>query len=734
MFVNFGGYRSGVDTGDNIPYSLMLDSGSSQYLSRTFGAPTTQNTFTAFGWAKRGKQGVAQNLLGVSTNNSIGFNAGDALVVTLAGSATITTTALFRDPTAWYFWLYRQTTGAAYLEVNGVQVGTSATVSAVFNTAVAHQFGAANTAGYLDDYNALVGWVDGQTLPSSNFGRTSADTGQWVNKTYTGTYGNNGFKLEFNDPTFATYGMGKDTSGNNNHWTPQGGISSANQYTDTPTCNYPVCNALLPSIPTLKKGNTSLYNASGVWLGAQCTMPISSGKWEAQANWTNGAGNYFALGVTAEATNPTYPGVDATSWGIWGVNTQINSVTNGTSTNNTPGTYTTADTIRCAVDFDAGKIWLGLNTTWLGGGSPSTGTSPTYTFTANTKLSFMVAALSNEVVLNCGQRPLGQAISTGFKALNTANLPTPAILKPALHFQALLDTGANIKTNLAVLFTYYLDWIKDRANSNNHQLIDTVRGSAAVLQSNMTAVETTYTQPTGSSVGWAWKMGGAAVTNNAGSISSQVSANQLAGQSVVTYTGTGANATVGHGLLKAPELVTVKNRNGSNWWRVRHESLAAGKYLYLNATNAEATDSVWLSNSTSVFNLAGSNSAEFNGSTLTYVAYCFHSVEGYSKIGSATGNASADGMYIATGGKSRFFLIKCSSTTGPWYIFDSARSTINVVGEQLYPNTAAAESVVATMDFDAGGVKFRLAGDPNAAQTYVYYTAFEASQKFATAR
>ena len=227
------------NSGYSITNSARFVSGNSANLSKAFVSPTAQATFTFSCWVKRGKLGVATNLFGVSTNNSIGFNSGDALVVTLAGSATITTTALFRDPSAWYHIVYRQTTGSATLYVNNVSIGTSATVSAVFNTAVSHQIGSANSANYFDGYLANVTFIDGQTLAPTSFGTTNTN-GVWVPKAFSGgAYGNNGFLMAF----LNSAALGSDTSGNGNTFTSSG-LTSGDQMTDTPTLNYPVISTL----------------------------------------------------------------------------------------------------------------------------------------------------------------------------------------------------------------------------------------------------------------------------------------------------------------------------------------------------------------------------------------------------------------------------------------------------------------------------------------------------------
>ena len=160
---------------------------------------------------------------------------------------------------------------------------------------------------------------------------------------------------------------------------------------------------------------------------------------------------------------------------------------------------------------------------------------------------------------------------------------------------------------------------------------------------------------------WNWKAGGTASTNEDGSIDSSVSANTDAGFSIVSFDGNGTSgATVGHGLSQAPELIILKGRNlsgstASAGWVVYSKPVGNTKYLYLNETDAEATDSGRWNDTTptaSVFSLG--DDGVVNTSSSPYIALCFHSVEGYSKVGSYTGNASSDGAFIYTGFRPRF--------------------------------------------------------------------------------
>jgi hypothetical protein len=204
-----------------ISRSLRFNSADSAYANRTFGTPTTQGTFTLAMWVKRAALSTAQSLFGVSTNHSFGFTTGNALNLTFGGTSALTTTAVFRDTSAWYHIVWTQSGTSHTVYVNGTSQGTATATSSVFNTAVAHQVGASNTANYFNGYLAEIYFIDGQALTPSSFTETNATTGQLVPKAYTGTYGTNGFRLNFSDNSAATAAtLGADSSGNGNNWTP----------------------------------------------------------------------------------------------------------------------------------------------------------------------------------------------------------------------------------------------------------------------------------------------------------------------------------------------------------------------------------------------------------------------------------------------------------------------------------------------------------------------------------
>jgi hypothetical protein len=244
---------------------------------------------------------------------------------------------------------------------------------------------------------------------------------------------------------------------------------------------------------------------------------------------------------------------------------------------------------------------------------------------------------------------------------------------------------------------------------------------------------------------WGWNAGGSTVTNTSGSISAQVRANPTAGFSVVTYTGTGSAATVGHGLGVAPSMIIVKNRNTASYgWFVWHTAFgAAGNtdYINLNLTDAKGSGgavSMWNTTmpTSSVFSLG--TYAGVNGNTNTYVAYLFAAVAGYSAFGSYTGNGSADGPFVYLGFRPRWVMFKKSSAAEDWVIFDTTRNASNLTNLQLYPNLSSAEAtgVTGVVDILSNGIKIRGTSDAlnTSSGTYIYAAFAENPFKLSLAR
>jgi hypothetical protein len=240
-------------------------------------------------------------------------------------------------------------------------------------------------------------------------------------------------------------------------------------------------------------------------------------------------------------------------------------------------------------------------------------------------------------------------------------------------------------------------WLKIRSNVGSHFLFDTVRGATNELRSNSTNAENSLAQSltafnsdgfslgtdnavNGSSdtyVAWTWDAGSSTVTNTQGSITSQVRANASAGFSIVSYTGAGSAANIGHGLGAEPHLIIHKFRGDISNWAVYTKATGAGGRLKLNTTDAFSSDGTFPTTPTSSLFYVNSGS---NDNGVTMIAYCFAPVAGYSSFGSYTGNGSTDGPFVYTGFRPKWVLLKCSSTqevAGLVYLRFGVRDTYN---------------------------------------------------------
>ena len=241
---------------------------------------------------------------------------------------------------------------------------------------------------------------------------------------------------------------------------------------------------------------------------------------------------------------------------------------------------------------------------------------------------------------------------------------------------------------------------------------------------------------------WAWKAGGAAVTNNNGSISSQVSANPTSGFSVVTYTGNGsASQSVGHGLGVAPSMVIIKCRGtAATHWPVYHTGGGSSPVVFLDLTNAGTSGATYYSAAptSTVINLGTTPDGDVNGSSRTYVAYCWAAIPGFSAFGSYTGNGSTDGPFVFCGFRPAYLITKRTDSSSNWYIWDKNRLGYNGGENLLYAEATTVESSygAAGVDFLSNGFKLRNTDSSENASggTYIYAAFADVPFKYALAR
>ena len=554
------------------------------------------------------------------------------------------------------------------------------------------------------------------------------------------------------------------------------GIDAFRITADTCKNNFATLNPLNPTSGTLSNGNLS-FNRNGKG-GSTSTFGVDSGKFYVEAIGRvtgNGFGFGFVQGDYDASGSGSDIGASATAFGVRfkDTNTEFKPL-GGSSTTYSGQTNTDSTVIAFAVDFDTGAVTFYRNGISI------------HTVTLSLPAGKFFAAIASEtstqeknIHINFGQNPsfagtrtagtntdsngkglFKYAPPSGFLALCEDNLPAPVIADPGEHFKTVLWTGDGAARSITGIgFTPDLVWIKRRSQTADHRIFDSVRGPAKILYSNSTAQENSDTSSLtsfdddgfsaisdygtngngGNFVAWCWKAGGAAVSNTDGTITSQVSANQTAGFSIVSYTGNGTvGATVGHGLGKKPKFFITKNRDSANAWPVfSEELLGSNGYIYLNSTNNAATTSGISAPTSSVLTLSGYNDNNKSGDE--FIAYCWAEIEGFSKFGSWNGNANVDGPFVYCGFKPAFILTKRtdSATNGNWTLFDSSRSSTNPVGKHLRADTSDTELNFGTgIDILSNGFKIREAANAlnNGSGTYIFMAFAESPFQTANAK
>jgi hypothetical protein len=527
-------------------------------------------------------------------------------------------------------------------------------------------------------------------------------------------------------------------------------------------------SAAVASNFTRTNGNLDASGSNANQLPLPASIFPSSGKWYCELVRTSGSGARLGV-VNVNGLNESL-GNGANGWcflddGRVFYNGSASSYGSAIATN---------DIFMIALDIDAGKVWYGNNGTWFASGNPATGANASQSFTAGQTITFAVATGGAcAFTSNWGARPFAYTAPSGFKALNTANLPAPLVTKPSDLMDVVTYTGntATTRSITGLNFSPDLVWIKNRGSTYWNVLFDVVRGVGNQLSSNQTDAELAsgsnvagkvssfdangFTLASGSSgiytvnennvghVAWCWDAGSSTVTNTQGSISSQVRANASAGFSVVTWTGPGSgSSTVGHGLGVKPGMVIVKARSATGGWWVTHSAMNESNspngwsdYLSLNTTDAKipGTYDVFRPHTSSVITLGADGVVS---SAANYVAYCFAPVAGYSSAFTYTGNGSASGPFVYLGFRPRFFWVKRTDAAGDWWMYDAARNPYNVTNYATRANSSAAEVSDVGLDMLSNGFRYvNDTGAPNInGATYVGFAWAESPFQYARAR
>lgn len=439
--------------GYEITNSLRFNSGSSDELTKTFGTATNRKIFTFSVWVKRAK--ITDNgylmTAGTSASTNIDefhFHSSDRLdfsgYESSVGVFALRSTQVFRDVSAWYHVVIgfdsTQATASNRIKmyVNGSQITSfvsetypTLNFEPLFNKNNAHSIGATIASGgkFNDSYMSEFYFIDGQQLTPSSFGETDQDTNIWIPKAYTGSFGTNGFYLEFQN----SGALGTDSSGNGNTFTVNN-LTSVDQSTDTPTNNFATLNPLsIGSRITLTEGNLQQSTATSTSTSCRTysTIAMSSGKWYCEYKVLSGIWNMIGIATVTDSPSVGFLGNTSGSYSYYQGNGTPQKYNNG-SGSSYGASFTTNDIIGIAFDADNGTLTFYKNGSSQG--TAFTGIpSGTYYFAEGDSSNDTWSGAfnfgnppysSNSYTDGAGYGNFSYAVPSGYYALNTKNLAT----------------------------------------------------------------------------------------------------------------------------------------------------------------------------------------------------------------------------------------------------------------------------------------------------------------------
>jgi hypothetical protein len=439
--------------GYDITNSLRFNSGSSDDLSRTPATAGDRQKWTYSVWLKRSIiSGSNQSIFAtnIDGNNRFSFRfEPDELHIfdLVAGSFAyqINTNALFRDVSAWYHIVIAFDTTQATdtnrvkIYVNGVQITSFASASyptqnsnTPVNNTVLHRIGSDSSGDYLNGYLSEVYLIDGQQLTPSSFGETDEDTNIWKPKAFSGSFGTNGFYLQFKNSA----SLGTDSSGNGNTFTVNN-LTSVDQSTDTPTNNFCTLNPLISAgsdsgnKQVLSEGNLYVTGNQASWCHSRGTMSYSVGKWYWEAKITGKIAD-MNIGVSNTGTN-MFGGTVQSLSGNTTIYPEGDKNINGTITTGVFTAYSLGDIIGIAHNADANTVTFYKNGSAIlsdqsvSGGNDTTWTPASAVYNTTGFFSFNFGSpiySANSYTDGAGYGNFSYAVPSGYYSLNTKNLAT----------------------------------------------------------------------------------------------------------------------------------------------------------------------------------------------------------------------------------------------------------------------------------------------------------------------
>ena len=767
------------------------------YLETDSISSTNNTPYTASFWVKRSKIGSEMCVMGSSGGgHNLQFEADNTFMIESFGESP--TTAVYRDVSAWYhIHIKNPMSDNIELYINGVAQTLSANSTGavgLFVNGSKIQVGCKNNGGSdFEGYIAELYAIYNQTLAYTVFGEFK--NGVWVPKDASSaiTFGSNDFYLKFANSS----NLGLDSSGQGNNLTNTGSMGADHQTGDTPTFdgssnggNFCTANSLIKdtNLSALDEGNLK-FDMGTNQRGGTCTFAVPlTGKWYWEASMHgNAGGDEFWTGIslagrdlTASRGGAAITGVYGLMWSNYsGSNYYPRKIEDG-SLNTTEGGNlgtTTNSIVGVAVNRDDDELKVYVNNTleWTMDISATNEYFPAFGLGgAGDASRYLVLNFGQDGTFAGNRTAQGNADGngygnffysppTGHVALCAANLPTPATDPaseegPNKYFVPKLYTGTGSSNAITgVGFQPDLVWISQRSSTEDPSFYDSSRGTTKRLKSSSTEAESTVAAgftafgsdgftvgsatennaSTQTYVAWCWKAnGGSTSSNTDGTITTTLQVNSAAGFSIGTYTGTGSNATVGHGLGARPDMSIFRERGTAGNWIVTWQPVMASNdhNLYLQITNAESDGNYFQNTAATTSVISIGTHADINGSSNTYVMYNWINVEGFSKFGSYEGNGAADGTFVYCGFRPAFVMTKSLDSTSDWSIFDIKREGYNVDNDELHANDGDAEGTADMIDIYSNGFKSRIATDPNVAETYVFMAMADNPFKYATAR
>ena len=717
-----------------------------QYCTRTNATADDYTTYTFSCWFKRGN---TNNTTDIGLISSGSYSSPyEQLYLTSSGEVVLrndgggsnngvhSSDRTIKD-NDWHHIVVSRSGTAVAMYLDGVATGTldtafSASVFTLNDSGAGQRLGSTERDRYdWDGYMAEVHFIDGTVYDHEDFGNFDAN-GIWIPKAVSGiTYGTNGFYLDFSDNTSTTT-LGEDQTANGNDWTLNN-FATTDQVADSPTNNcltfgtrHPVVNGSV----TLSEGNLVSLDAGTTYgLHSFTEVGFTTGKyyWEIEATDVNA---YAQIGVYNLGNSIPNSAYGCIGYVQTGYSTDFEFSSGWAGTGNVAGsgaTYTDGDVIGVALNMDDQEI-----TFYKNGVEQFTKTWST----PNIKFAPAVGdgqnATTAKFTANFGQRDFAHTVPTGFVA----------------------PTENNITVDDQNLESPDLVWIQSRGAARHSGVFDSLRGVRKLLQATSSDAESTsiggvvdfnkngftlgaqdpswyYNEAGVNEVAWCWKAGGATgVVNNAGTIPSTVSANTTSGFSIVSFSAQASAGTVGHGLSNTPEFIILKDLDSALLWLVYHTSTGIDGYLRLDTTAAFTSNTTTFSDAPTnqVFS-PGTGVITGNGYG-SMIAYCFHSVEGFSKFGKYIGGSDP---FVYLGFAPAF--VMCKSTGAyHWLIFDHKRD-INLNDTSLQADSPYQETTnYGGMDFLSNGFKINSTNAALDSGTITYIAFAENPFKYSLAR